>query len=111
RLIKQRRAHSALATGKLLPVSANKPPVAAYLRRTGDHAVLVVANLGATPASDVSIPSRESVLSPGRYTPRNLLGGPKGTTLEVNRDGRIQGYVPAGTLGSRERLILDLNRP
>jgi len=111
RLIHLRRENEALATGKLVPLSASNPQVAAYLRRTGDHAVLVVANLGATPASDVSIASRESVLSPGRYTPRNLLGGPKGTTLEVNRDGRIQGYVPAGTLGSRESLILDLNRP
>jgi len=111
RLIHLRRENEALATGKLVPLSASNPQVAAYLRRTGDHAVLVVANLGATPASDVSIASRESVLSPGWYTPRNLLGGPKRTTLEVNRDGRIQGYVPAGTLGSRESLILDLNRP
>src|SRR3989475_7080326 len=111
RLIHLRKHNDALATGTLVSLSATSTRIAAYLRRAGDHAVLVVANLGAAPASDVSIASRESVLSPGRYTPRNLLGGPKGTTLEVNRDGRIQGYVPAGTLGSRESLILDLNRP
>ena len=91
-------------------LSVTSSEVAAYLRRAGDHAVLVVANLGAAPASGVAFGSRDSVLPPGTYAARNLLRGPNGTTLQVNREGRIQGYVPAATLGSRESLVLDLIR-
>src|SRR5437867_5357319 len=49
RLIHLRRENQALATGTLVPLTANNPHVAAYLRSAGDHAVLVVANVGATP--------------------------------------------------------------
>src|ERR1043166_2174922 len=42
RLIHLRRANEALATGRLVPLSAGNPSVAAYLRRAGDRAVLVV---------------------------------------------------------------------
>ena len=111
RLIHLRRANGALRTGRLVPLSASSPQLAAYLRRAGDHAVLVVANLGAEPASGVSISSGERVLPPGRYTPRDLLGGPSGAILRVSRDGRIEGYVPVpGAIGPRESLVLELVR-
>jgi glycosidase len=110
RLIHLRRQNEALAAGEMVALSTTSPQVAAYLRRTSRRAVLVVANLGAAPASGVAFGSRDSVLPPGRYTARNLLGGPNGTTLQLSRDGRIQGYVPAATLGSRESLVLDLIR-
>jgi glycosidase len=111
RLIHLRKQNEALATGKLVPLVATSPQVASYLRRAGTHAVLVVANLGAAPAGGVSIGSRDSVLPPGRYTPRNLLGGPNGTSFEVSRDGRIRGYVPVpDAIGPRESLVLELMR-
>jgi hypothetical protein len=100
-----------LATGRLVALAATNPQVTSYLRRAGNHAVLVVANLGAAPASGVSISSRDSVLPPGSYTPQNLLDGPNATRFEVSRDGRIRGYVPVpGTIGPRESLVLDLIR-
>ena len=108
KLIHLRRQNDALATGTLVPLSASSPQVATYVRRAGDHVVLVVANLGAAPASDVSIGSGEGVLPPGRYTARNLLGGPNGRTLQVHADGRIREYVPVATIGPRESLVLDL---
>jgi alpha-amylase len=108
RLIHLRRQSEALAVGKLVPLTASNSQVAAYLRRTRDHSVLVVANLGASAASHVSIGSAEGALQPGRYAPRNLLGGRNAAALQVSRDGRIEGYVPAATIGSREALVLDL---
>ena len=108
KLIHLRRQNDALATGTLVPLSASSPQVATYVRRAGDHVVLVVANLGAAPASGVSISSGEGVLPPGRYTARNLLGGPNGRTLQVHADGRIREYVPVATIGPRESLVLDL---
>jgi glycosidase len=111
RLIHLRRNNDALAAGRLIPLSAGSSQIAAYLRRTGDRAVLVVANLGAAGVSSVSIGSGAGALPPGRYTARNLLGGPDGAALNVGEDGRIQGYAPvAGEIGSRESLVLDLVR-
>jgi alpha-amylase len=112
RLIHLRRDNAALATGTLVPLSATSPQVAAYLRRAeAGHAVLAVANLGATSVSSVSIGSGEGALRPGTYMARNLLGGPNSVSLQVSRDGRIQGYVPAATIGPRVTLILDLIGP
>ena len=111
RLIHLRRANDALATGRLVPLSASSSQVAAYLRRAGDRVLLVVANLGAEAASGVSVGSGEGVLPPGSYTPRSLLGGPNGAALVVGRDGWMRGYVPVpGTIGPRESLVLDLVR-
>jgi glycosidase len=111
RLIHLRKQNEALATGRLVPLTATSPQVASYLRRAGNRAVLVVANLGATPASGGSISSRDSVLPPGTYTPQNLLSGPNGASLEVSRDGHVRGYVPVpGAIGPRESLVLELKR-
>ena len=108
RLIHLRRENEALAVGKLVPLSATSSQVVAYLRRAGNHAVLVVANLGATAVSRVSIGSAAGALPAGRYTPRNLLGGPNGRSLQVDAYGRIREYVAVATIGPRESLVLDL---
>ncbi|HYN23244.1 MAG TPA: alpha-amylase family glycosyl hydrolase, partial [Thermoanaerobaculia bacterium] len=111
RLIHLRTANEALATGRLVPLVASSSQVAAYLRRDGDHAVLVVTNLGAGAVSGLSINSADSALSPGRYEPRNLLNGAPGASLEVGPDGRLQDYLPVpGPLGSRQSLVFELRR-
>ena len=111
RLIHLRGENEALASGRLVPLTASSPQVAAYLRRAGAHAVLVVANLAAAAVSGISISSAPDALPPGRYLSRNLLGGPAGASLEVSRDGQIRGYLPLpGSLRPRESLVLDLSR-
>ncbi len=111
RLIHLRTVNEALATGRLVPLVATSSQVAAYVRRAGDHAVLVVANLAAAAVSGVSISSAIGVLPPGRYEPRNLLGGPNGAVLEVSPEGRVRDYVPmAGAIGPGQSLVLDLIR-
>jgi glycosidase len=111
RLIHLRKQNEALATGRLVALATTSPQVTSYLRRAGQQAVLVVANLGAAPTSGVAISSSDSVLPPGRYTPRNLLGGPNGAHFEVRRDGQVRGYVPVpGTIRPRESLVLELVR-
>jgi glycosidase len=111
RLIHLRGENDALATGRLAALTASSPWVVAYLRRAGDHVVLVVANLSDTQVSGVTIGSEEGALPPGRYAPRSLLGGPDGAPLEVARDGQVRGYLPVpGALGRRQVLVLDLTR-
>ena len=111
RLIHLRRANEALATGRLVPLSAGNPSVAAYLRRAGDRAVLVVANLGAEAATDVTIGSAAESLPPGRYEARSLVGGANGAGLAVGTDAAIRGYVPVpGALAPKQALVLELIR-
>src|SRR2546425_2161536 len=105
-LIHLRRENAALGTGRLVPLSASNSHVAAYLRRAGAHAVLVVANLGDAPVSGVAIASAPGVLPPGRYTTRNLLRRTSSARLRVGPDGRITGYVPRTRIDSRESLVL-----
>src|SRR5260221_10793829 len=45
RLIHLRATNSDIASGELVPLDAGDDAVVAYVRRSGDHAVLVVANL------------------------------------------------------------------
>src|SRR5260370_24526470 len=76
RLIHLRRQNEALATGRLVPLTTGNAQVTAYLRRTGDYAVLVVANLGAAAVSGPAIGSGAAARNPRPYAPRKLLAWP-----------------------------------
>jgi len=111
RLIHLRRENEALASGTLVRLSSGGiPDVVAYLRRSGAHAVMVVANLGNLPLVATAVASPAHALAPGRYAAHSLLGGPDGAALEVLGDGRIPAYVPAPMLGPHEVLVLDISR-
>ena len=111
RLIHLRARNDALATGMLVPLNTSNGAVAAYLRRTRGHAVLVVANLGAAAVTNISLASGKHALPPGTYAPRSLLDGANGATLRVDREGEIRGYVPVpGSIGARTSLVFDLVR-
>ena len=111
RLIHLRAENEALATGRLVPLEASNASVTAYLRRAGDRAVLVVANLGDTAVSGLSVSGAAGTLLPGRYQPRNLLGGTDGAGFDVGADGSLLSYLPVpGSIESRASLVLDLIR-
>lgn len=108
RLIHLRLRNDALANGRLVPLTASDGAVAAYLRRDGSHAVLVVANLGTAPVSGVSVSSAAAAVAPGRYALRDLLDGRPAAPLAVPADGTVHGYVPVGTLGALQLKVLQL---
>ncbi len=108
RLIHLRAENSALGSGELVPLDASSDAVAAYLRRDGGRAVLVVANLGAVPLTGVTVSSGGRVLVPGRYEVESLLGGPRRAPLTVGGNGRIDGYVPVRSLGPLESRVFEL---
>jgi alpha-amylase len=93
-LIHLRDASTAIAVGALIPVTTNNDAVAAYLRRNGNDAVLVVANLGATPAHSVTLSAPGTSFPGGRWAMRDALGGVPGATLVVPADGAVSEYVP-----------------
>ncbi len=109
RLIHLRAENPALRTGELLPLAASTDAVVAYLRREGDRAVLVVANLGAAPLSGVTVSSEGRLLPAGRYELRSLLGGPQGAPLRVGGNGRIEAYIPVRSLGPLESHLFELS--
>jgi glycosidase len=107
-LIHLRAERPALGSGELVALDADTERVAAYLRRKGDHVVLVVANLGATPLRGVALSSDAPVLPAGRYSPEALLGGGPAGLLEVGTDGRLRGYVPLPELAPLEAFVFDV---
>jgi alpha-amylase len=111
RLVHLRKANSALGAGRLIPLTASSDAVAAFVRRDGDRAVLVVANLGAAPLSGVSISSGADALPAGEGPGNNLLGGSDAARLSVGADGRIQGYVPFRTLAPMSVHVLEFTSP
>ena len=109
RLIHLRKANAALATGELVQLTASHPGVVAYVRRAGDRAVLVVANLSGTEAPAITITSSASVVPARTYAVRNLLGGPEAGALTVGGDGQLRAYQALSRpLGAGESLILEL---
>jgi glycosidase len=109
RLINLRRSNDALATGRLVPLTAGSTQVIAYLRQAGDNTVLVVANLGAAAVTGVSVRSGKDAMPPGSYAAQGLLGTQDGAPLVVGPDGQL--LVPfTGRLGPRESAVFDLVR-
>ena len=110
-LIHLRKTNVALARGKLVPLHASDPRVAAYLRRAGDRAVLVLANLGGGPVAGVTVRSDSGALGPGDYAAAGLLGAPDGAEFRVGGSGRIEEYAPVSRpLSPRESLVLEIGR-
>jgi len=109
RLIRLRLDHSALGTGDYTVLRASSPTVAAYLRRDRDRVVLVVANMGATSAVNVTLTTPDAALRPGTYTTTRLLQPGVASTLVVAADGRIRGYVPVANIAPLETWILSLD--
>jgi alpha-amylase len=64
RLGAQRAANSALRNGQLIPLETGSESVVAYIRADSTRAVLVVANLGTTTATNVSLPVQYSSRTP-----------------------------------------------
>jgi hypothetical protein len=108
KLIHLRSANAALASGTLIPLDANNPAVAAWVRRDGSHMVLVIANLGTTPLANVALSAPEGGLSAGVFRLKDLLGGTAGVDFTVERGGNVQGYVPLATLAPMQTYIFEL---
>jgi alpha-amylase len=108
RLIHLRAAKPALAVGELLPLRASNSAVLAYLRREGEHAVFVVANLGETPLTGITISSEGAVLPPGTYDATGLIGDADGAALRVGSNGAIDKYAPRQILEPLTGRVFDL---
>lgn len=107
-LIHLRARHPALQGGKMTPLTTGNDAVAAFVRREGDRAVLVIANLGQAAASGVRLSSTDSLLTPGTWTPRDLLGTQRATPLRIAPSGALAGYVPMAVIPPMQAFVFDL---
>jgi glycosidase len=107
-LIHLRATRSTLAVGELIPIGANDPAVVAYLRRDGDRAALVVANLGRAPLDRVVLTSPAGAVPAGRWRLINLLGGPNAASVAVAADGRMAAYQPLPRLAPVTAYLFEL---
>jgi glycosidase len=110
RLIHFRSAHPAMGTDSLLPLQTSDGAATAYLRRAGNRAVLVVANLGSAPLSGATIASSGSVLPAGRWRLRDVLGRERAAALTVDADGRIAAQSPLPVLAGVTGWVFELER-
>jgi glycosidase len=109
-LIHLRASNPVLADGALVPLTTSNDSVAAYARRLGDRVVLVIANLGATPARGVSLESAPGALPAGRWRLRDLLGTSAAAPLPIVSDGTVRGYVPLPVLAPLEGYVFEVSR-
>lgn len=110
RLIHLRASNTALGSGTLVPANASSDAVTAYLRQDGTNVVLVVANLGQSPLSGVTIGSDDAVLPAGHYSATDLLGGSAAAAFDVSAVGALRGYAPFPTLAPMQAYVLQLRR-
>ena len=110
RLIHLRASNGALGSGDFLPLESSDPAVAAFLRRDGARAVLVVANLATAPRSGATVSSGDGALPAARYTTRDLTRGGAAAPLVVAPDGRLRAFAPRATLDARSTYVIELTR-
>ncbi|QHJ08774.1 alpha-amylase family glycosyl hydrolase [Hymenobacter busanensis] len=112
KLIGLRNANEALRKGYYLPATASAAPVLAYARVYGPEAVLVVANLGSSPASNTALSVAVSTLAAGSYQATDLYSGQAAGTLTVDAQGGFSNWAPGLTaLGANETWVLRLQPP
>ena len=91
-LIRLHTGRPALGKGDFTALDATGG-AAAFLRRSGDDAVLVVINFSAGPLSGVTLSTTRSGLDPGVYTLDLLFGSGDLPPLTVGADGSISAYA------------------
>ena len=110
KLIHLRTENPALGTGDFVAMTTGSDGVIAYLRRGAGRNVLVLANLGSSPANRVPVAAASRVLPAGEYRARTLDGNSGETLFRVNGDGAITNWVPAPILDGLAVHIIEISK-
>jgi alpha-amylase len=102
----------ALAAGDFVPLASDNSSVAAFLRVSGDDAVLVLINFDKTPAEGLRLDLAGGPLQPGTYQLEALFGAPDAAPapLVVGDGGAVAGYTPLATVPAQAGFIFRLTR-
>ena len=108
RLVRLRTSRQALASSAaFVPLATGSDSVLAYLRGSGDSAIVVIANLTGVVRSGPALTTPTPVLARGRFATTALLGSVAGASLDA-RDGRLRGWMPAARLQPFEAVVIEL---
>jgi len=117
RLIQLRDATPALARGTLIPLASTHPAIAAYVRRDGDDAVLVLANLSSGVVTDAAVSSAANALPPGRYDVRDLLQetqpdstSPSARRFSIGPDGALRAHILMPSIPAMRAMVFHLSK-
>ena len=109
RLIHLRTSNAALGSGEFMPLTSPTGTLA-YLRRSGNDAVLVLANLTDQQVRRPFISSMPASLAPGRYVTSSLLEPQRDENIRIRGNGRIERWSPVLMLEPLETKIIQLRR-
>ena len=110
KLIHLRTSEPALANGEFVPLTTSNAGALAYLRRTNDQTVLVLANLTSQPLAGVELSGGGGTLTAGRYALTALHGDVAAGTLRVAGNGQVRRWIPARALAPMQTYIVRLAR-
>jgi glycosidase len=100
----------ALGNGSFTPLeTTGAASVAAFLRRSGDSAVLVVLNFGTQSVDSATIAVAASDLEPGTYKLIALLGDAQAADIVIGPGGAIMKGTPLPRLAPQSGYIFRLN--
>ena len=108
-LIHLRSANPAIGSGDFLALATGRDDVAAYLRRKGQRSVIVIANLGKSAATGISLTPPQKALPVGSYAVKSLNSSGK-AVLSVDPSGTISKLTPLLSLEPLSVLILEVSR-
>ena len=110
-LVRLRNSLSALgSTGDLIALETGSDQVLAYLRRDEKSFAVVVANLSDHAIDGPGMSSAKGLLSPGTWSVRSAIGRADAASLRVNREGRIEKWLPVATMEPLSAVVLELIR-
>jgi alpha-amylase len=110
RLVHLHTQHPALAQGNFTSLKSSDDAVAAFMRQSGDEAILVVLNFGADEMKGIRLDLAASDLAAGAYTLEPLLGETPAAPLTVSDGGSASGYAPLAVLAPRTGYIFKLTQ-
>ncbi|HEY0304470.1 MAG TPA: alpha-amylase family glycosyl hydrolase, partial [Longimicrobiales bacterium] len=110
KLIHLRTSEPALGNGEFVPLTTSNPGALAYLRRTSDQAVLVLANLTNQPLAGVELNGGAGTLTAGRYALTALHGDVAAGALRVSGNGQVRRWIPVRSLAPMQTYIVRLAR-
>jgi alpha-amylase len=108
RMIALHRSEPALSRGDFIPLTTSDTSVAAFLRRAGDDAVLVMLNFSANQKEGIQINGEAAGVAAATYQLSSLHGDADAAPLTVGTNGAISDYVPLPTLEAQTGYVLKL---
>jgi alpha-amylase len=108
-LIQLRNASQALRVGEWTPVQTGNDSLAAFLRHTGDEAILILVNSSRESVTDYDLTLAAGPLA-GPVRAAFLIGDGAIVDPELNETGGFAGYKPVDSLEPQNTYIIDLQR-